>query len=189
MAIELESKFSVARHDPVRERLRQAGAECLGAVLEDNRILDRTDGSLRASGCGLRVRTAVPVDGGSARSTITFKGPIGVSAYKSREELEIGVDDGDTAARMLTALGFTQILRYEKRRESWRLGEARIELDEPPHIGLFVEIEADTEDAIRAIQNRLGLADAGHVRASYVRLLAAYCDEHHVADRTLALHA
>ena len=185
MPIELEAKFHVEQHDDVRERLRDAGAECLGSVLELNRIFDRPDGSMRAGGCGLRVRTSTPLDGATARSTMTFKGPVTASAYKSREEIEVGVDDGETTARMLTAMGFAQILRYEKRRESWLLQGARIELDEPPHIGLFVEIEAADEATIQAIQHRIGLADAKHVRASYVRMLATYCDAHDIAERQL----
>jgi predicted adenylyl cyclase CyaB len=107
--------------------------------------------------------------------------------FKSREELEVQVSDAETTARMLEQLGFVQILRYEKRRESWQLDPCRVELDEPPRIGLFVEIEGPDEDSIRQVQKKIGLGDAQHVKASYVAMLAAYCDEHDVHSRVLEL--
>ncbi|MCH7886073.1 MAG: CYTH domain-containing protein, partial [Planctomycetes bacterium] len=74
MAVETEAKFRVESHDPIRQRLRAAGARSLGTVLETNLILDRPDGSLRRQGCGLRLRTSQPLEGETARTTLTFKG-------------------------------------------------------------------------------------------------------------------
>ena len=148
MPLEIEAKLRVESLDPVRERLRAAGAELLGCVLEANRIFDRPDGSLRRGGCGLRVRSCVAESGDAPPATLTFKGPIVPGAFKSRDEVEVSVGDADVAVRILEALGFVVILAYRKRRESWRLRDCRVELDEPPHIGLFVEIEGPDDAAI-----------------------------------------
>jgi len=187
MPIELEAKFRVDSHEPVRKRLRAMGAEPLGAVIETNVILDSADGSLRRRGSGLRVRSATPCEGGASKATLTYKGPTTASAFKSREEIETEIGDADASVRILVALGFVPVLRYEKRRESWRYGGCRIELDVPPHIGLFIEIEGPTEDAIRLVRDALGLSDATHVRESYVRMLTAYGVEHGIADDMLML--
>jgi adenylate cyclase class 2 len=159
----------------------------LGCVLETNHIFDRPDGSLRARGYGLRIRSARDTATGEQSHTLTLKGPVAAGPFKSREELEVRISDADTAASMLQQLGFVRILCYQKRRESWRLEECRVELDEPPHIGLFVEIEGPDEAAIRFVRDRLGLADAVHEKASYVPMLMAYCQEHGIADRMLPL--
>lgn len=188
MAREIEAKIRVASHEPVRRRLGELGAKRLGCVLETNRIFDRSDGSLRNRGCGLRVRTTMPLDGkGTGTTTLTYKGPVQPGAFKSREELEVSVSNADTLAQLLFQLGCVQILQFEKRRESWLLGECRIELDEPPHIGLFVEIEGPDDAAIRAAIDSLGLADEPHVSASYVRMLADYCAEQGICNRVLRL--
>lgn len=118
---------------------------------------------------------------------MTFKGPVQPGPFKSREEQEIEVSDAETASRILHGLGFVMVLRYEKRRESWRLDDCRIELDEPPHIGLFVEIEGPGEAAIAAAAARLGLDDVVHEKASYVRMLHAYCVEHGIAGFSLRM--
>jgi len=187
MPTETELKLRVESHEPVRRKLKAVGASLIETVLETNHIYDRPDGSLRGRGCGLRLRSIVPRDGSAGRTTLTFKGPRLASAMKSREELEIGVDDAETAARMLEQLGFVSMLRYQKRRDSWRVGGCRVELDEPPRIGLFVEIEGPHEEAIRAVQWRLGLQKLKPVPTSYVGMLVAYCDANGITDRTLTL--
>jgi adenylate cyclase class 2 len=187
MSREIEAKFRVDAHEAVRERLRRLDATRLGRLLETNRIFDRPDGSLRDHGCGLRIRATLDDETRECRAILTFKGPVVAGAFKSREELEIQISDAETAARMLEALGYVLILIYEKRRESWRLGDCRVELDEPPHIGLFVEIEGPTEAAIQKTQAHLGLRGTAHIRASYVRMLAEYCDKHRMTTRVLNL--
>jgi len=187
MAIEIEAKLRVESHGPVRSALRGAGAALIGSVLEWNQIYDRADGSLRRAGFGLRLRTMNPLGSGESLTVLTVKGPRLPGPLKSREEREVVVSDAETAAGMLQMLGYVPILRYEKRRESWSLGECRIELDEPPRIGLFVEIEGPDEPSIGRVQDSLGLGHLQHTAASYVRLLRTYCDEHGLSDATLRL--
>jgi adenylate cyclase class 2 len=177
MSVETEAKLRVDSHEPVRERLRALGATFVEKVLETNVIFDRADGSLRKEGCGLRLRSTVREDGGDARVMLTFKGPRAAGPYKKREELEVRLEDLDAASAILERLGFLAILHYQKRRESWSWGSCRIELDDPPHIGRFVEIEGPDEEAIRSVQAELGLGDVPHTDASYVRMLLEYCQE------------
>ncbi|MCH7596299.1 MAG: class IV adenylate cyclase [Planctomycetes bacterium] len=187
MATETELKLRVASHDPVRERLMALGARSLGRVVETNVILDGREGPLRSRGCGLRVRSTVDDGGASAGATLTYKGPRAAGVLKVREELEVSVTNADTTLQILAKLGFAPILQYEKRRESWQLGSCRVELDEPPHLGLFVEIEGPDEAAILSCRNDLGLGAAEAVAQSYVAMLVAYCDERGIMSRTIGL--
>jgi adenylate cyclase class 2 len=116
-------------------------------------------------------------------ATLTFKGPVTPGAFKSREEFETPVGDAETAVRILDELGFVVILAYQKRRERWRLHDCQIELDEPPHIGLFVEIEGPDEAAIRSVRTELGLDAAPLERASYVRMLLSHYGVNGGAER------
>lgn len=186
MTREIEAKFRVDSHEPVRLALRAAGATMISRVRETNRIFDRPDGSLRAAGCGLRVRSAVDSNGTCA-AAITFKGPVRPGAFKSREEIEITIGDAALANDLLGRIGFVEILAYEKNRESWRLDDCRVELDEPPHIGLFVEIEGPDEAAIQRVRDTLGLSGTTHERASYVRMMLEYRRRHGLPDGLMAL--
>jgi predicted adenylyl cyclase CyaB len=185
MATELELKVRVASHDPVRSRLQELRAEYVGTVIERNTMLDRADGSLRAAGCGLRVRSTTVLDGKNPGSKITFKGPSRSSRLKCREEVEVKVESGDDAIALLARLGYGPSLEYHKKRERWRLDHCVVELDEPARLGLFVEIEGPDEPSIRAVQQRLGLADHPHIPSSYVDMANRYCADHHLPDRKL----
>jgi predicted adenylyl cyclase CyaB len=187
MATEIELKVRVDSHAPVRERLKALGGEYVGTVMERNTMLDRPDGSLRASGCGLRVRATIVLDGKNPGSKVTFKGPSRSSTLKCREEVEAKVEDGDDAIAVLERLGFSRSVEYHKKRERWRLDDCVVELDEPARLGLFVEIEGPGEDSIRAVQKRLGLEALQHIPSSYVDMTVRYCDEHGIKDRTLRM--
>lgn len=183
MAQEIEAKFRVESHEPLRRRLIELNATRLSSGCQRDAIFDRTDGSLRAAGCGLRIRTSTVGGTGSLTTTLTFKGPVVDGPYKSREELNVAVDDADTTAQLLMGLGFRRILLYEKRRESWQLDRCRVELDEPPRIGLFVEIEGPDETAIRVVQEKLGLGKQPVMRSSYPAMVGKYCADHGLPDR------
>ncbi|MFH1418823.1 MAG: class IV adenylate cyclase [Planctomycetota bacterium] len=173
MPVELECKLRSPPHGALREKLRAAGASYVGRVLETNRLYDRADGSLRQSGRGLRIRSVEVLDGPAVRPTLTYKGPRTASAFKRREETEVEIGDAAVMAAVLAALGFAEAVSFEKRRESWRLEDCRIEMDELPELGSFVEVEGSDEQAIRSALTALGLSAAEVVDTSYVAMVAA----------------
>jgi len=176
MPLEIEAKLQVDSHEAVRRSLGERGAVALGRVLETNRILDRADGKLRAAGAALRVRTTEPVNDGSGSTTLTFKGPIQQSGLKRRQEIEVQVSDARSILDLLGALGFVEVMVYCKCRESYRLERCRVELDEVPLLGDFVEIEGPDERSIAGVRDRLGLGDLAHIAESYIGLLVAHCE-------------
>lgn len=175
--LEIEAKMRVPDFAAVRARLVDRGARFVGRYAETNYILDRVDGSLRASGCGLRVRSMDTVEGRDVAATMTFKGPVLKSSVKTREEIEIDISDTDTSLSLLTAIGFQTVMSYRKRRERWDLGDCHIELDEVPLLGTFVEVEGPDEAAVRKARRRIGLGDEPHIRTGYVRMLSDRCRE------------
>lgn len=174
MPTELESKTRVESHDPAREKLRGRSAVYVGRVLETNQILDRDDGELLRTGCGLRVRSIRVLDGQPpARSTVTYKGAKTPGKFKSREEWETPIEDGAALTAILAALGYKPRIVFEKRRETWRLGPCTVELDELPVLGRFIEVEGPDEAAILGVLTDLGLAGEPSINESYVGLLMA----------------
>ena len=178
MSIEIEFKTSVVSHVEIRNRLRTGGARRIGRFVEVNQFFDSSEASLHRGGCGLRVRTATPEGNGIPVATLTFKGPRHPGAMKAREEIEVGVDDANATGTLLNRLGYALRLVFEKRRESWELAGGdgrlcRIELDELPFIGNFVEVEGPDEVVIRDVLMKIGLSGARSIRESYAELLAS----------------
>jgi len=177
VAIELEIKIRVESHESIRAALRDAGAEYVSHVLETNRLLDLPDGALLKAGCGLRVRSVDVLDGDGPKTTLTYKGPREAGPVKRREELEVAVEDAAAMTSVLKALGYGERIVFEKRRESWRMDDCRVELDEVPLLGTFVEIEGPTEASIEAVRQRLGLAGHAIEPRTYVALLTERGDD------------
>ncbi len=177
MKREIEAKFRIADPAPVRARLPQCGGVRLGRVHETNHILDTRDRRMRTAGCGLRVRAWRSLDGdGRAGATLTFKGPRAAGEFKSRPEIETAVTDADGALAILARVGFHEIIRYEKRRETWRLGDCEVVLDELPRLGWFLEIEGPDADAIQSARRQLNLTDTPLADETYAHLAARHGD-------------
>src|SRR5688572_8226205 len=132
MPIEIEAKMKVDGFGQVLAALRERGASELGTHVETDSFFDTRDRALLAADKGLRLRVALDVKTNQVQALLTHKGPVGHGALKKRQETETAVGDVEIMARLLEQLGFVQWLRYQKRRESWKLDDCRIELDELP---------------------------------------------------------
>jgi adenylate cyclase class 2 len=136
--------------------------------LQDDRLLDREDGSLRRARSTLRVRSE------SVGDSLTFKGPSQTSRMKVREEIETPVGRADVMLELLTRLGYAVWFRYQKYREEYARDSVVLALDETP-MGTFLEIEG-SEHAIEAMTRDLGRTPADYVVASYHALYLGHCD-------------
>lgn len=173
MGHELEIKIKVASHEPVRDALQKCGGVFQSIVLEVNRLFDDASGDLRKRGAALRVRGRKVLKGPPLQACLTYKGPTEGGPYKSRQEHEVLVSDEATMLGILSSLGYRETFLFEKRRETWKLTAATVELDEVPDLGAFVEIEAASKGEIDAVCARLGLDSQAAVNGTYAGLLAA----------------
>jgi adenylate cyclase class 2 len=172
MSHEVEAKVRVDAFKPVRVRLLDLGAKRRGAVVQQNLLFDQPCGGLRSRGCGLRLRLEQPVRGGDRPPVLTFKGPKRQdTVLKARPELELNIADAATMQRVLEAMGYRCTLDYQKRRETWKLGEATVELDDVPLLGRFVEVEAGNERTVHDALEQLGLEDLPLLRRGYAAML------------------
>lgn len=148
---ETEVKFYVQNLKKVELRLQDLNAQLIQPrVHEINFRYDLPDGSMRAKEQVLRLRQ-------DTNAILTYKGPSNqVDGIFSRQELEVIVSDFETAQQLLEALGYKQILTYEKYRAVYELNECHIMLDELPY-GDFVEIEASATSNIRKMVSLIGL--------------------------------
>ena len=177
MANEIEAKMKFEDFDRVREALKQVGAKRVGSVLETNTFFDSPEKHLVAKDSGLRLRRKRDDDGGNEEFLITVKGPQQAGELKNRPEAEVVVEDGEDAKAVLAALGYSPTLVFEKRRESWKLEQCKVELDELPVLGKFVEIEGPDGKAVMGVRERLGMKDEPLIRTGYATMLAGYLKE------------
>jgi adenylate cyclase class 2 len=185
MPIEIEAKMKVDDHAAIRERLHECAAEHVGEFLEINSFFDTEDRSLLAADEGLRLRQRRDLATNDEAFILTFKGPRQHGPLKSREEIELTVGSGHDAMDLLLSLGFARVLTFEKKRQSWRLDGCQVELDDVPHLGLFVEIEGPREDLVMSVRDKLGLSARPVIKASYIAMLMTHLQERGIADRVV----
>jgi adenylate cyclase class 2 len=165
--IEVEKKFRLTKRqrDAVLKRLPAVGAELESEDFEENTLFSGEP--LEVGTCVLRLRRM------GRKATLTFKKAIPVaSSIKQRREEETQVADPEAMEAILVALGFTPALVYEKRRQTWRLGNTEIVIDVLP-FGLFMEIEGRVTD-IRAAERKLGLKGLKPEHSTYPQLTAKH---------------
>ena len=189
MPNELEAKLKVASLSPVRRALRAAGAEHIETVLQTDLYFDTPGAELRRSDCALRIRRCRHLrgkgKGESGGACVTFKGSRAPHRrIKVRREVQTHVEDGDALAEVFGACGLKPVMKVQKRRASYRLGRCRIELDELPLIGCFVEVEGPSERAIAAARRKLSLEGRPILRP-YVELLAEHCRKNRLPCREI----
>jgi adenylate cyclase class 2 len=185
MPVEIEAKMKVDRLDAVRDRLKELDARFAGDALETNVFFDTEDRALLAGDRGLRLRTAQALPSNEKTNTVTYKGPRLHGPLKSRDERELDVADPDDATALFEALGYLRVLSFQKRRQSWEIGNCKVELDELPHLGVFVEIEGNSEADVMKVRETLQLNDRPLVKASYIALLMTYLQEQHIKERVV----
>lgn len=169
-SVEVEVKARVDDLDSVREALVELGATPAGEGHQSDTYFDHPSRSFADTDEALRVRET---DEGVE---LTYKGPKIDEATKTRDELNLGVDDAQGARRLLESLGFQPAGRVAKDRELLELDGLTLALDRVEGLGAFVEIEQVVEedvDAAReevlALADELGLDD--RERRSYLELL------------------
>lgn len=166
-----------ADHDAVRERLRDLGADTVGTVRQVDTYYDPPHRDFAATDEALRVR--FETHDGEREARLTYKGPLVEQASKTREEVEIGVDDGTGIQEILERLGFDPAATVEKDRATYAHDGYTITLDDVDDLGQFVEVEVETEaedvqsarEGARDVLRDLGLDPDDHVRTSYLELL------------------
>jgi len=186
---EIEAKIKVDDIEHLRSRLIDVGAEYLAAVMQTDTYFDRPDGWLRDHDRGLRIRRTEFIDGPvepDLRPELTCKGPRDPGGvYKTRREIQIRLDQADAFEGILSIAGMARCMTIQKRRSSYLLGPCRIELDELPMLGFFVEIEAPGEGEITSAIELLGLQN-DTISETYVYLALSHCKEQGIEGKDIS---
>lgn len=158
MDTEIEAKWLNVNHDEIRKKLQDNGAKLVQPErLMSRKVYDFADKQLEKVGGWVRVRN----EGDTI--TMSYK-QLADRSLHGTKEITVKVDDFDKTCSFLESIGLQAFSYQETKRESWRLGDAEIELDTWPWIPSFVEIEAPSEQELKDVAKKLGFdySDATH---------------------------
>jgi adenylate cyclase class 2 len=172
MSIEVEAKAYAANLSAIEKELIEKGAKFVTKVKQKDTYFNHPNRDFAETDEALRIRE---VDG---KTFFTYKGPKMDSVTKTREEIEIQVEDPESSREFLLRLGFKEVRVVNKIRIKYRINDFVVCLDEVAGLGQFVELEASCDDqdqvnelreSILNILNSLGLTKTE--RKSYLELL------------------
>lgn len=134
----------------------------LGAIIQFDRVFHRAvfdyaDLSLDKQGAWVRVR-----DEGD-RTTMSFKQRLGWNPDDPHAndtgmlEEEVVVSDFETASKILRHIGLTDKFFIENRRVQYKLDGVEVDIEYWPLLEPYLEIEADSWDAVDETIEKLGL--------------------------------
>lgn len=174
MKSEIEAKFLNVDHDEIRLKLKALGGICLQPMRLMRRVTIENDFMKTGKDSFLRVR-----DEGD-KTTMTYK-QFDRLSVDGAKEIEIEVSSFDDTVALLKQVGLAYGSLQESKRENWKVGDVDVMLDEWPWLKPYIEIEGDSEAAIRELASQLGL---NWNDAVYGDVMAAYRAEYpHLTDR------
>lgn len=151
MKAEIEVTFPNIELDKVRESLKAAGALLeqpmrlmRRVVIETPEMAERDD--------FLRVR-----DEGD-RVTLTYKEKHRSKVIAETKEAEAVVNDFDATVLILEKAGLKVNSYQETKRETWRIGDTEVVLDEWPWLDPLAEIEGPSEVRVREVSELIGFS-------------------------------
>ena len=163
MAIEIEKKYRLTpeQRSALTHKLRDAGAQYVREEFEENTLYE--GGPIDFNRSVLRLRRI------GETAVLTYKERLAVNSdAKHQREEETKVGNAEAMRSILEANGFTARVVYEKRRETWQLGDTEIVIDELP-FGLFLEIEG-SEDGIADVEDKIGTVQLKIEPSTYPQL-------------------
>ncbi len=175
--IEVEVKAKIENFEDMKKKLENLGAIKSKKEFQEDIYFNSPIVDFAKSDEALRIRTTK--ENNSTNIFITYKGPKIDSKSKTREEIEIGIEDSAKCSKIFEHLGFIKVRAVKKDRQYYTYKNFEITLDDVEGLDPYMEIEIALEDGndytiaqekIFELFSELGVTD-GFERTSYLELL------------------
>jgi adenylate cyclase, class 2 len=180
--LEVEQKYPLADVAAVEQRLAALGAQAGDTLEQVDRYFNHPARDFAQTDEALRLRCV------GQENFITYKGPKLDATTKTRQEIELPLPPGSSAATahatLLEALGFKPVAAVRKQRRlfhiDWEGKTVEVALDDVTEVGKFLELEISADETtveaakacLASLATRLGLVKTE--RQSYLELLLAH---------------
>lgn len=175
--IEVEVKAKINNFEIMKEKLSKLNAIKVKREYQEDRYFNSPVKDFAKTDEALRIRKTLSKDYKSL--FITYKGPKIDKNSKTREEIEMEIEDEEKCSKIFKNLGFKEVRTVIKNRDYYKLNNFEISLDDVKGLNPYMEIEItleDNEDYSEAQEDifnlfeKLGITD-GFERTSYLELL------------------
>jgi len=168
---EIEVKILEINVGEIRKKILDLGAEKVfdGEVYAIH--FDSPNGKLREADETLRIRKVAD------KVELCFKGKNESAQFKTKEETEVNTNNFEDTIKIFENLGFERFYEGKKRRESYKFGNTRFEIDTYPTMPTFLEVEAPTEEEVIEIVQKLGYTMDQTTNLNAIQLEKMYAEK------------
>ncbi|WP_323736783.1 class IV adenylate cyclase [Methanosphaera sp. ISO3-F5] len=176
--IEVEIKAKIEDNIVAYERIKEIGGIYSHSEKQHDIYFNGETRDFKKSDEALRIRE-IPDGEDDIKRILTYKGPKLDTETKTREEIEVTVDNTENLIEILVNIGYRPSAIVNKMRRIFTYEDYTITVDKLNELGYFMEIEYVTnedddidriQDEIFSIFEKLGITD-GFEKASYLELL------------------
>ncbi|KKU20759.1 MAG: hypothetical protein UX31_C0029G0013, partial [Candidatus Nomurabacteria bacterium GW2011_GWA1_46_11] len=153
MDTELEAKFYPVNKEKYREKLKLIGAHLVIPERKMRRSLFDRRFHPEFKCDYIRVRD----EGNSIRLSAKIHAQA-EGKISDQKEVDVQVSDYDKTLEIFKAMGYLPELYQESLRETWEYKGAEITIDTRPGLDPYSEIEAQSEEEVKNIAQKLGFA-------------------------------
>jgi adenylate cyclase class 2 len=169
---EIEVKFLDVDKVSFEEKLVSFGATKVGDFEYRRKNYDFPDMSLSSVEAWVRLR-----DEGN-QITLSYKQRTGIVEDALRDggmkEIELVVNDFDTADQFLGAIGLVEKIYKENKRTRYMLDDVEVDIDSWPLMPTYVELEGKNWEAVTAVAAKLGFDWSTHVVGTAMDIYKVY---------------
>jgi len=171
--IEVEIKVRIKNKDEIAERLKKLGFKFIKRKFQEDIYFNGIDRDFRKTDEALRIRDE---DG---TYYVTYKGPKIDKVSKTREEIEVKIDDKEKMRLIFKKLGFKEVRPIRKVREIYKKEDITASIDDVEGLGLFLELEKniyninEKDEALKELMETLkalNISKDNTIRKSYLEL-------------------
>lgn len=175
--IEVEVKARIDSFDETRKKIISIGAKKIKTEHQEDLYFNSPVVDFSETDEALRIRETSSE--GKHNLFITYKGSKIDKKSKTREEIEMKIEDKDKCSKIFNHLGFSKVRTVIKDREIFKYKNYELSLDHVKGLNPYMEIETlvkegtdytDAQNNIFDLFSQLGIED-GFERTSYLELL------------------
>lgn len=175
METEFEATFSDISKEELRDKLQEKGAELLKSEFLQKRVVFNLPQEQNAPERWVRVRDE------QDKITMSFKA-VKNGKIDNQKEINLEVDNFEKGVEFLEEITGKKKAYQENKRELWKLDSVEVCIDEWPFLEPFVEIEGDSEKAVKEVAKKLGF---DYSKARFCAVGQLYSEKYDLPERVI----
>lgn len=179
MKTEFEASFANINKEEIRKKLSELGGSLKNHEYLQKRCVFHLPEGHEIKNGWLRVREEAD------KITLSLKVVANNLNIEGQKELELKVDDFESACELLETIGCKNKAYQENLREKWEIDGVEVTIDEWPYLEPYIEVEGDSESIVKSVAEKLGF---NYSEAYFGAVDGMYAEKYNITEDRINNH-